>query len=133
MSGVKIDHVGVAVTDLGAARRFFEDLGLVCSGEEEVADQRVRVALFPAGEGRVELLQSTDPDGPVGRFVAKRGPGLHHLSLRVCDLDAALAALSAKGYDLIDRTPRLGAGGHRIAFVHPRSTGGVLLELTEEA
>lgn len=132
MSGMRVDHVGVAVSDLASARRFFEDLGLACAGEEVVAEQRVRVALFPVGESRVELLESTDPEGPVGKFVAKKGPGLHHLSLHVPDLAAALAALEAKGYDLIDRTPRIGAGGHRIAFVHPRSTGGVLLELCED-
>jgi len=133
VSAMTIDHIGVAVADLAAARAFYEELGLTCAGEEEVPDQRVRVAFFPAGDGRVELLQSTDPEGPVGKFVAKKGPGLHHLSLRVPDLEAALAALAAKGYSLIDTSPRVGAGGHRIAFVHPRSTGGVLLELTEES
>jgi methylmalonyl-CoA/ethylmalonyl-CoA epimerase len=131
LSGMRVDHVGVAVADLAAARRFFEDLGLACTGEEEVEEQRVRVALFPVGESRVELLESLDPEGPVGKFIARKGPGLHHLSLHVPDLEAALAALAAKGYDLIDRTPRIGAGGHRIAFIHPRSTGGVLLELCE--
>lgn len=128
---MKLEHVGIAVTSLEAARAFYEDLGMVCGGEEEVAEQKVRVAFFPAGETRLELLESTDPEGPIGKFLEKRGPGLHHLCLEVPDVAAALAALSAKGYALIDKTPRVGAGGRKVAFVHPKSSGGVLLELTE--
>ena len=129
---MKIDHVGVAVNSLAEARRFYEELGLECSGEEEVADQKVRVALFPVAGTRVELLETTDPEGPIGKFLQRRGPGLHHLCLEVPDVAAALRALESKGYALIDREPRAGAGGHRVAFVHPKSTGGVLLELTEK-
>ncbi len=129
---MKVDHICVAVASLEAARRFYEDLGLSCQGEETVEDQKVRTAFFPLGESRVELLESTDPEGPIGKFLAKRGPGLHHLCVEVPDVAAALEALAAKGYELIDKQPRLGAGGHRVAFVHPRSTGGVLLELTEK-
>lgn len=127
----RVDHVGVAVRSLAEAEKFYGDLGLECGGREEVPEQRVRVAFFPAGEARVELLESTDPEGPVGKFVAKRGPGLHHIALRVADLDATLARLAAGGHALIDTEPRTGAGGRRIAFVHPKSTGGVLLELVE--
>lgn len=126
-----LDHIGVAVRSLVQAEKFYVDLGLECSGRDEVADQKVRVAFFPSGDSRVELLESTDPEGPIGKFVEKRGPGLHHIALRVADLEATLARLAAAGHALIDREPRIGAGGHRIAFVHPKSTGGVLLELVE--
>lgn len=129
---MKLDHVGVAVRSLREAKAFYEELGLACAGEEEVPDQKVRVAIFPAGDARVELLESTDPAGPIGRHVEKRGPGLHHLCVEVEDLEAALARLKGRGYALIDENPRAGAGGRRIAFVHPKSTGGVLLELTEK-
>ncbi len=127
----KVDHIGVAVKELEAASRFYEDAGLVCSGEEAVLDQKVRVVFIPVGESRIELLESTDPSGPVGKFVAKKGPGLHHLCIQVPNIEAVLARLSSKGYDLIDRSPRAGAGEARVAFVHPRATGGVLLELCE--
>ncbi len=129
---MKLDHIGVAVASLAQARRFYEDLGLRCDGEEAVEDQKVRAAFFPLGDTRVELLESTDPEGPIGRFLARRGPGLHHLCIEVPDVAAALETLAAEGYELIDRKPRTGAGGHRVAFVHPRSTGGVLLELMEK-
>lgn len=129
---MKVDHIGVAVASLGAARKFYEDLGLRCEGEETVEDQKVHAALFAVGESRVELLESTDPEGPIGKFLARRGPGLHHLCIEVPDVATALESLAAKGYELIDRVPRTGAGGHRVAFVHPRSTGGVLLELIEK-
>jgi methylmalonyl-CoA/ethylmalonyl-CoA epimerase len=128
---MKIEHVGVAVASLDAARAFYEDLGLVCGGEEEVADQKVKVAFFPLGESRLELLESTDPDGPVGKFVARRGPGLHHLCVEVPDVGKALETLRARGYALLDETPRSGAGGRRVAFVHPKASGGVLIELSE--
>ncbi len=129
---MKIDHIGIAVTSLPEAKAFYEALGLACGGEEEVPEQKVRVAFFPAGDGRIELLQSTDPDGPIGKFVAKKGPGLHHLCIQVSDLRGALEALKAQGYALVDQEPKMGAGGHLVAFVHPRSTGGVLLELSEK-
>jgi methylmalonyl-CoA epimerase len=127
-----VDHIGLAVRSLDEAGKFYEDLGIVRAGTEEVAEQRVRTAFFPAGETRLELLESTDPEGPIGKFLDKKGPGLHHIALKVADLEEAMKSLEAKGHTLIDRVPRTGAGGHRIAFVHPRSTGGVLLELVEE-
>jgi methylmalonyl-CoA/ethylmalonyl-CoA epimerase len=127
-----VDHIGIAVRSLVQAGRFYEDLGIAPGGEEEVPEQKVRVAFYPAGESRVELLESTDPEGPIGKFVEKKGPGLHHIALRVGDLEATLKKLADRGYDLIDKVPRAGAGNHRIAFVHPRATGGVLLELVEE-
>ncbi|MEW5765802.1 MAG: methylmalonyl-CoA epimerase [Acidobacteriota bacterium] len=129
---MKIEHVGVAVASLDAAKSFYEALGLECGGEEEVTEQKVRVAFFPLGESRLELLESTDPEGPVGKFVAKRGPGLHHLCVEVPDVAKALETLKARGFALVDEVPRTGAGGRRVAFVHPKSTGGVLLELAEK-
>jgi methylmalonyl-CoA/ethylmalonyl-CoA epimerase len=129
---MKIDHIGIAVTSLPEAKAFYEALGLACGGEEEVHEQKARVAFFPAGEGRIELLESTDSEGPVGKFVAKRGPGLHHLCIQVSDLRGALEALKAQGYALVDQEPKIGAGGHLVAFVHPKSTGGVLLELSQK-
>jgi methylmalonyl-CoA/ethylmalonyl-CoA epimerase len=126
-----VDHIGVAVRSLDEAGRFYRDLGIATVGEETVAGQKGRVALYPVGETRVELLESTEPDGPIGKFVEKKGPGLHHVALQVKNLEETLRDLAAKGYDLIDKVPRSGAGGHRIAFVHPKSTGGVLLELVE--
>jgi methylmalonyl-CoA epimerase len=127
-----IDHVGIAVPDLDAARRVFEGLlGMKVVAEESVPEQRVRVLKLDAGGGDLELLQSTDPDGPIGKFVAKRGAGIHHVTLRVRDVAAALSSLKAAGVELIDETPRVGAGGARIAFLHPRSTAGILIELCE--
>lgn len=132
-AGWKIGHVGVAVSDIEAAGRFYEDAGLARAEDEAVPEQKVRVAFFPLGESRIELLESTDPSGPIGKFIAKKGPGLHHICIQVPDIEAALARLSSKGYDLIDENPRPGAGGTRVAFIHPRATGGVLLELCEAA
>lgn len=129
----QIDHIGIAVEDLPAAIAAYEALGFVATGTEEVPEQKVRVALFPCGESRVELLESTDPEGPIGKFIAKRGPGIHHIAYRVEDIDAALATLKAGGVRLIDEEPRTGAGGMRIAFVHPAATGGVLMEVCEPA
>ena len=127
-----IDHVGIAVPDLEAARRVFEGLlGMRVVAEETVPEQAVRVLKLDAGGGDLELLQSTDPEGAIGKFVAKRGAGIHHVTVRVADLAATLAALTAAGVELIDRTPRVGAGGVKIAFLHPRSTAGILIELCE--
>ena len=127
-----IDHVGIAVPDLDAARRVFEGLlGMRVVAEETVPEQAVRVLKLDAGGGDLELLQSTDPEGAIGKFVAKRGAGIHHVTVRVADLAATLAALTAAGVELIDRTPRVGAGGVKIAFLHPRSTAGILIELCE--
>lgn len=127
-----IDHIGIAVENLDEAMPFYQTvLGLPLAGVEEVADQKVRTAIFCSGDGRVELLESTDPEGPIGKFVAKKGPGIHHVAIRVADIRAKLAELAAQGAQLIDKEPRIGAGGHLIAFVHPKTTGGVLLELTQ--
>ena len=128
---MKIDHIGIAVKSLPEAKVFYESLGLACGGEEEVPEQKVRAAFFPAGDSRIELLESTDPEGPIGKFLAKKGPGLHHLCIQVPDLHGALKTLKARGYALIDQEPKVGAGGHLVAFVHPKSTGGVLLELSQ--
>jgi methylmalonyl-CoA/ethylmalonyl-CoA epimerase len=126
----QIAHVGIAVPDLHAALAFYRDvLGLEPSAPEE-ADGATIVAL-PFGESEVELLAPLDSDGPIARFLARRGPGVHHICYRVPDLDAALTACRAAGYRLVDEVPRRGAGGRRIAFVHPKATAGVLLELTD--
>ena len=129
----RLAHVAVAVDDLAGARRVFSELlGLPVVHEETVADQGVHtVSLDLGGHGRIELLEPTGADTPVGRFLAKRGAGLHHLALRVGDLVGTLERLAAAGVELIDRQPRIGAGGCRIAFLHPRSTAGVLVELIE--
>jgi methylmalonyl-CoA/ethylmalonyl-CoA epimerase len=129
---MKIDHLGIAVESLDEALAFYRDaLGLEVSGTETVEDQGVHVAMLPVGESRVELLEPVGPDTPVGKFVAKRGPGLHHVCYRVTDIHAALDRLRAAGARLIDEQPRRGAGGHLVAFVHPSATGGVLVELAQ--
>lgn len=131
---MKLDHVGIAVRSLAESLPVFEKLlGRPADSNEVVEDQKVRVAVFKLGESRLELLEATSADSPVGRFVSKRGPGLHHLTLAVEDLAAALKKLEASGVRLIDREPRLGAGKERIAFLHPSSTSGVLIELVEKA
>lgn len=128
----KLDHVGIAVSSLAAALPAFEAaLGVRGSEEEVVADQKVRVVFLRTGEPGIELLEPTAPDGPIGRFLEKRGEGIHHLSFEVDDLEAALARCRAAGLTLIDESPRPGAGGKRIAFIHPKSTNGVLIELSE--
>jgi methylmalonyl-CoA/ethylmalonyl-CoA epimerase len=127
-----IDHIGVAVADLDETLRFYRDaLGLDVQPPEEVASQRVRAHFMPAGDAAVELLEATSPDSPIARFVAKRGAGLHHVALRVDDIAAALAELKARGVRLIDEAPRPGAHGALVAFIHPSSTHGVLVELTQ--
>jgi len=128
----KIDHVGIAVPDLDAAIRVYTCLwGAGPVSIEEVPDQKVRTAFFRAGDSHVELLCPTAPDSPIAAFLAKRGGGIHHICLAVHDLERALAELSAQGMALIDAAPRLGAHGKRVAFVHPKALGGVLLELSE--
>lgn len=127
-----LDHVAIAVKDLESAVALYRDgLGLVLSHREEVAEQQVDVAIFGEGAGRIELLCPTQPDSGVARFLDKRGEGLHHLCLEVEDIDAALAELKSRGLLLIDSTPREGAQGARVAFVHPKGTHGVLLELRQ--
>lgn len=128
----KVDHIGIAVEELGPALDFYLRLGLAGTEVEEVPDQRVRVAVLHAGDTRIELLQSTVPDGPVGRFIVKRGEGIHHICFEVADIEQALAELKLAGVKLIDEHPRAGAGGRRIAFLSPRSSHGVLIELSEQ-
>jgi methylmalonyl-CoA/ethylmalonyl-CoA epimerase len=129
----KIQHLGVAVSSIDDALNFWRDgLGLDLTEIEVVADQGVRVALLPIGESRIELLEATGPETPVGKFMAKRGPGIHHLCVEVDDLNAKLAELKARAVRLIDEEPRIGAGGALVAFIHPSSTGGVLIELTQK-
>lgn len=128
-----VNHIGIAVTDLAEAVAFYRDvLGIEESGREEVPDQKVRVAFFDLGGVKIELLESTSPDGPIGKHIEKRGPGLHHLSFTSTDIKQDLTAIQQKGGRLIDEVPRDGANGAQIAFVHPKTTGGVLLELCEE-
>lgn len=126
----RIAHVGVAVPDITAALGFYRDVLGLTPGRPETADGAVIVSL-PMGESEIELLSSYDPASPIGKFLARRGPGIHHICYRVPDLDRALEACRAAGYTLVDAVPRTGAGGRRIAFVHPKSTAGILLELTE--
>lgn len=127
-----LDHIGLAVESLGEALALYRDLlGLELLYEEFVESDGVRVAVLDLGRGHLELLEPTGPDTPVGRFLAKRGPGIHHLALRVKSCATALSTARAAGYRLLDETPRPGAGGKQIAFIHPRSTGGVLLELCQ--
>ncbi len=129
----KIDHIGIVVPDLEAAIQIYTALfGVGPTSVEEVADQKVRAAFFQAGESQIELLCPTAPDSPISGWLAKRGGGIHHLCLSVPDIERALAALAALGMPLIDSAPRIGAHGKRIAFVHPKGLGGVLLELSED-
>ncbi len=127
-----IDHLGVAVKSLAVARTFYEDLGLSVVGEETVEGEQVRLAMVPVGESRIELLEATSPQSAIARFIAKRGEGLHHIALRVNDLAATVERLKQKGTRLISEDIKVGAGGHLYVFVHPSSTGGVLLELCED-
>ena len=127
----RVDHIGIAVKNLDESVQFYESLGLKATGYEVVAEQKVKVAFLPCGDSELELLESTEPDGPIARFIEKNGPGIQHVAIRVDDIDKALEELKAKGVRLIDQTPRYGAGNARIAFVHPKATGGVLLELTQ--
>jgi methylmalonyl-CoA/ethylmalonyl-CoA epimerase len=127
-----LDHIGIAVADLGEALKFYRDaLGLEIEAPEEVASQRVRAHFIPIGESAIELLEATAADSPIAKYVAKRGPGIHHLTLRVEDIRAVLARLKEKGVRLIDESPRDGAHGSLVAFIHPASTHGVLIELKE--
>jgi methylmalonyl-CoA/ethylmalonyl-CoA epimerase len=128
---LRLDHIGIAVKSLEESLKFYETLGLKSTGTEEVAEQKVRVAFFPTGDSEIELLESTAPDGPIARHIEKNGEGIQHVALRVDNIEAALAELKEKGIRLIDEKPRYGAGGARIAFVHPKSAGGILLELSE--
>jgi methylmalonyl-CoA/ethylmalonyl-CoA epimerase len=130
---MKIDHIGIATRGIEDASKFYRDaLGLAVVDTEEVTEQKVRVAMLPIGESRIELLEATSEDSPIARFLEKRGPGIHHIAVEVEDIRGALANLRQKGARLIDEEPRKGAGGCLVAFVHPSSTGGVLLELVQK-
>ncbi len=130
----RIDHVGVAVKNLEEALSFYEGvLGLKAAGVEVVEEQKVKVAFLPLGDSEIELLESTEPDGPIARYIEKNGGngGVQHIAVRVDDIEAAIAEMKEKGMKMIDETPRYGAGGARIAFCHPKTSMGVLLELCE--
>jgi len=128
----KISHIGIAVANIEEAAPFYRDvLGMEFEGTEVVAEQKVKVAFFAVGESRIELLEPTSEDSPVAKFLAKNGPGVHHVAFEVADLEQRLAALKAEGVRLIDEAPRMGAHNTRIAFLHPKASGGVLTELCE--
>jgi len=127
-----IDHLGIAVRSLAAAKGIYEKLGLTISAEEVVESEQVRLVMVSVGETRLELLEPLSENSPIARFIAKRGEGLHHVSLRVPDLAAAVERLKKDGVRLISEEMKIGAGGHRFVFVHPSSAGGVLLELVED-
>ena len=129
----KLSHIGIAVRSLAEALPVWRALGLEVEHEEVVPGQKVRTAFLPLGDSSIELLEPTAADSPIAGFLAKRGPGIHHLCFAVDDLDAALARLAAEGYRLIHRTPVPGADGKRVAFLHPESGHGVLIELSERA
>ena len=130
----KINHIGIAVTSIDEALKFYtETLGLKLQDIEVVEEQKVKTAIIPVGETKIELLESTDPEGPIGKFIESRGEGVHHIAFEVDDVVKALAAVKGKGVALIDEKPRGGVEGTKIAFLHPRSTRRVLMELTESA
>lgn len=127
-----IEHIGIAVKNLEESIKFYEDvLGLKCYGIEEVKDQKVKTAFFMVGQTKIELLESTDPEGPIGKFIEKKGEGMHHMAFAVEDIENALKEVESKDVRLIDQTPRMGAEGMTIAFLHPKSTVGVLTEFCE--
>jgi methylmalonyl-CoA/ethylmalonyl-CoA epimerase len=127
-----IEHIGIAVTNLIDSVSFYEKVfGLKCYNIEEVKDQKVRTAFFMIGQTKIELLESTDPGGPIAKFIEKKGEGIHHIAFAVNNIDAQLKHAEKEGIKLIDVNPRKGAEGLEIAFLHPRSTGGVLIELCE--
>ena len=133
MKIIKVDHIGVAVNSIEASLKFFVNtLGLKLEGQETVAEQKVTTAFMPVGDTEVELLQSTAPDGPIAGFIEKKGEGVQHVAFLVDNIEEALKELEAKGIRLIDKVPRMGAGGKKIAFVHPKDTFGVLVELCQK-
>jgi len=134
MKILKIDHLGIAVNGIDEGKTFWSDImGLDFAGSETVAEQKVTTGFFPVGESEVELLESTAPDGPIAKYLEKKGPGIQHVAFRVENIEEALAELKDKGVKLIDQKPRIGAGGAKIAFLHPKATNGVLVELCERA
>ncbi len=129
MKPTHIEHIGIAVANLEESIRYWEDvMGLKCYAIEEVADQKVRTAFFQIGDTKIELLESTDPEGPIGKFIEKKGPGVHHIAFAVEDTNQALADAEAKGVQLIDKASRKGAESLNIGFLHPKSTQGILTE-----
>ena len=132
MSIYKLDHIGIAVKSIDEGLKYYRDvLGMEYLGEEEVTEQKVRVAFLKLGESRIELLEPTSSDSPVAKFLEKRGPGIHHIAIQVDDIEAALSGHRKAGARLIDEMPRVGAHDMLIAFIHPKSTGGVLIELCQ--
>lgn len=128
-----IEHIGIAVKNLNEAIKFYEDIfGLKCYAVEEVADQKVKTAFFQVGQTKIELLESTDPEGPIGKYIEKRGEGIHHIAFAAKELQSSLDELKEKGIKLIDEKARKGAEGLNIAFIHPKETYGVLTELCEK-
>jgi methylmalonyl-CoA/ethylmalonyl-CoA epimerase len=133
MNITHIEHIGIAVNKLEEAIPYYENvLGLKCYAIEEVADQKVKTAFFMVGQTKIELLESTDPEGPIGKFIEKKGPGVHHLAFAVDNVNEALAEVGDKGVQLIDKAGRKGAEGMNIGFLHPKSTLGVLTEFCSE-
>ena len=132
MKVTKLDHIGIAVKNIDEALAFYRDtLGISSAGEEVIEEQKVKVAFLPLGDTELELLESTSPDGPVAKFIEKRGEGIQHIALRVENIEEALKELKVKDFRLIDQQPRYGAGNAKIAFLHPKATGGILLEISE--
>lgn len=132
MKTTHIEHIGIAVKNLETSIKYYEEIfGLKCYAVEEVKDQKVRTAFFQVGQTKIELLESTEPDGPIGKFIEKRGEGVHHLAFAVNNIEAGLKEIENKGIELIDKNLRIGAEGLNIAFLHPKSTHGVLTELCE--
>ncbi len=132
MKVLKIDHIGIAVKNMDEALKLYRDtLGFTMVDTEVVEEQKVKVGFIPVGDSEIELLESTSPDGPVAKFIESRGEGIQHIALRVENIEQALEELKAKGFRLIDEKPRYGAGKARIAFLHPKSTAGILLEISE--
>jgi methylmalonyl-CoA epimerase len=129
--GFSIDHLGIAVKSLATAKSIYQRLGMEVSAEEVVEEEKVRLVMVPVGDSRLELLEATSDDSTIAKYIAKRGEGLHHVCLRVPDLEAVVAKLKADGVRLVSNEIKTGAGGHRYMFVHPQGTGGVLLELVE--
>jgi methylmalonyl-CoA epimerase len=130
----RIDHIGVAVDDIDSALALYEkSFDMALAHRETVESQGVEAVLLDIGDGHVELLRPLDPETPVGKFIARKGPGLHHVAYAVEDIEAALERIAATGIELIDRAPRAGIRGSRVAFLHPRSTGGVLTEIVQPA
>ena len=130
----RVDHIGVAVEDIDASLQLYErDYGMTLVHRETIAEQGVEAALLDVGENHIELLAATGPDTPVGKFIAKKGPGMHHVAYQVDDIEATLAALRKAGLKLIDETPRIGIRNSRVAFLHPKTAGGLLTEIVQPA